>query len=103
MFKSSSELLEYALRKLQVAVKENKSQVEILLQDSFPNDTNQVRKYCSGLKMKLITEILREKFKDYDIKSTVESKGAFKAIFTFERGPCEMLYPLIWELTLRKK
>lgn len=40
MFKSSSELLEYALRKLQVAVKENKSQVEILLQDSFPNDTN---------------------------------------------------------------
>ena len=44
MFESSNELLEYALRELQVAVKENKSQVEILLKDSFPNDTNRVRK-----------------------------------------------------------
>lgn len=34
MFKNSNELLEYALRELQVAVKENKSQVEILLKST---------------------------------------------------------------------
>ncbi len=103
MFKNSNELLEYALRELQVAVKENKSQVEILLKESFPNDTNRVRKYCDGLEMKTITEILREEFKNYDIRSTVESKGYLKAIITFERGPCEKFYPLVWKLTLRKK
>lgn len=103
MFKNSNELLEYALRKLQVAVNENKSQVEILLKERFPNDTNKVREYCDNLELKTITEILREEFKNYDIRSTVESKGYLKAILTFERGQCEMFFSLVWNLTLLKK
>ena len=103
MFGSSNELLEYVLRELQVSIKENQSQVEILLKERFPNDTDRVREYCDTLELKTITEILRGEFKNYTIKSTVESKGYLKAILTFERGPCEMFYPLVWVLTLQKK
>ena len=103
MFKNSNELLEYALRELQVAVKENKSQVEILLEEYFPNDTNKVREYCDELEIKTITEILREEFKNYYIRSTVESKGDLKAVLTFAEGPCKIFYTIVWTLTLRKK
>ena len=46
MFKNSNELLEYALRELQVAIERNKVQVEIILKERFPNDTASVRQYC---------------------------------------------------------
>ena len=103
MFKDSSELLEYALRKLQVAIEKNEVQVEILLDERFPNDTNSVKKYCDELEVKTITELLREEFKNYDIRSVVESKGYLQGIITFTKGPCIMAYPLVWILTLQKK
>ena len=103
MWKNSTELLDYALRELRVAIKKGKRQVEIILDDNFLNDTKVVKKYCDELELKTITEMLREEFDDYNIKSVVKSKGDLKGIITFERGPCAMYYPLVWRLTLRKK
>ena len=48
---------------------------------------------------------------DIDIKNTIifidesviEQKGHFKTIITYREGPCDIFYPLVWELTLRKK
>lgn len=103
MFKNSNELLEYALRELQVAIEKNKVQVEILLKERFPNDTASIRQYCDELEVKTITELLREEFKNYDIRSVVESKGDLQGVITFTKGPCIMAYLLVWVLTLRKK
>lgn len=103
MFKNSTELLDHAFRELQVAIKNNKIQVEILLNERFSTNSNTVKKYCDELELKTITEILREEFSDYNIKSLVESKGYLQGVITFEKGPCVMFYPLVWKLTLRKK
>ena len=103
MWKNSTELLDHALRELRVAIKKDQNQVEIRLSDNFLNDTKVVKKYCDELELKIITEMLREEFNHYDIKSVVEIKGDLKGIITFERGPCTIYYPLVWRLTLRKK
>lgn len=73
------------------------------MKDTFPNDSNRVREFCEKLEIKTITEMLREEYKNYDIKSVVQSKGFLKGIITFNRGPCSLHYPLVWVLTLRKK
>ncbi len=103
MWKNSKDLFDHALRELQVAVKEKKVQVEIILSEAFPNDTNKVREYCDRFELKKITESIREQFKNYDVRSVVESKGHLKCIITFQKGPCVRAYPLVWTLTLREK
>lgn len=103
MFRNSTELLDYALRELQVAVEQNKGTVEIKLEEYFQNAENKMRQFCNKFEIKTITELLREEFEDYDIKSIIELKGHLTGIITFSRGPCSLHYPLIWRLTLRKK
>jgi len=103
MFRNSTELLDYALRELQVAVEQNKEIVEIMLKEHFECNDNKTRSFCDKFEIKTITELLREEFEDYDIKSVVELKGYLTGIITFSNGPCSLNYPLVWILTLRKK
>ena len=103
MFKNSTELLDHAVREVKEAVDNNAPEVVILLKEHFQNSTSEVQKYCDALEVKTITEILREEFKDYDIKSSVEIEGDLKGIITFEKGPCMLFYPLVWNLILHKK
>ena len=86
-----------------VRQEKNELEVEILLEESFIDDTAIVRRYCDNLEVKTITELLREEFKDYNIRSVVKSKGYLQGIITFSEGPCVMSYPLVWTLTLLKK
>ena len=103
MFRNSTELLDYALRELQVAVEQNKGRVEIELEEYFQDDESKIKQFCNKFEIGTITELLREEFKDYDIKSIVKLKGHLKGIITFSRGPCSLHYPLVWVLTLRNK
>lgn len=105
MFSNSIDLLDYALRELQVAVKKKKKNqkvVIVLKQHYSKDDINKIKQYCDRYEIKEITELLREEFKEYDIKSTVRL-GSLTGVVTFSKGPCSLNYPLIWELTLRKK
>ena len=89
--------------KLRRQSKKKEWELEILLSESFPNDTTEVQKYCETLQLKNITETLREEFNNYNIKSIVKSKGNLTTILTFKKGPCTMFYPLVWCLTLQEK
>lgn len=103
MFKNSSELLNCALQKLNLAIEKGTSKVEILLDERFSSDTPSVKKLCDKLEIKKITELLREKFETFTLKSEVISTGHLKASITFTHGPCVMFYPLVWVLTLEEK
>lgn len=103
MWQNSTELLEYALRELQVAVKDNRQEVRIVLREGFDGDLDEIREICDRLEIKVITDRLRKEFTDYNIKSVVGKEGHLKMILSFENGPCDIYYPLVWTLTLRKK
>ena len=103
MWKNSEELMDFARKKLKEAIEKKEFEVEIVLSDSFPADTSEVQLRCESLKMKKITESLREEFSNYNIKSIVKSKGKLNAILTFKKGPCALFYPLVWCLTLQEK
>ena len=102
MWQNSTELLDYALRELQVAVANNKQMVEIVLSQAFPNDYKKVKELCDTLEIKTITELLREELCEYEIRSEVATED-FSMNFMFVKGPCEFYYKLLWKLTLRKK
>lgn len=103
MFSNSIELLDYALRELQVAVKKKRSKVEIKLEQHYSkDDLNSIKQYCDRFEIKEITELLREEFKEYDIKSVVRFKN-LTGVLTFNKGSCLLTYLLVWDLTLRKK
>jgi len=87
MRKNSKELLELALRELQVAIEKNESKVEIILSKRFPNSTSNIKRFCNMLELQDVTNSLIEKFKDYNITSVVTTNGLL----------------LIWILELRKK
>ena len=103
LWKNSSELLEHALRELQVAVQENKTKIEILIQKRFSGDVEAISRIAEKLEMKAITETLREEFSEYELKSRLGTKGELNAILTFKDEPCSLFYPLVWELNLQKK
>ena len=103
LWKNSSELLEHAFRELQVAVKENKPEVEIRIQEHFSGDIKETGKIVDRLEMRTITELLREEFSQYEIKSRVGTKGKLNGILSCKDSPCVLFYPLVWELTLQKK
>lgn len=85
--KISNELLELALRELQVAIEKNESKVEITLSQRFPNNTSNIKRFCNMLELQDVTDSLIEKFPNYNITSVVKSKGLL----------------LVWILELRKK
>lgn len=102
MFKNSNELLDYALRELEVAVANNKMEVKIVLDENFQGDKNEIYKFVDKLDIKTITQTLREKFNNYDVKSIVNT-DFFNVIITYKNAPCAFVYPLVWTLTLKKK
>lgn len=95
---NSNELLDYALRELQVAANTNKKSIEIILLQDFNGD---IKELCDTLKIKEITEKLRAEFNDYTIKSRVVRRN-FSALITYVNGPCDLLYQVVWVLTLQK-
>lgn len=103
MWQNSVVLLDYALRELQVAILHNTKKVEIVLENYFTGDVNSMRKLSDNLEIKTITEILREEFTNYEIRSIVGQKGQLNSIITFSHAPCVLSYPLVWELILQKK
>ena len=102
MFKNSIELLDHAVREVREAVDKSVPEVVIFLEKHFRNSTSEIKKYCDNLEVKTITEILREEFNNYNIESIVEI-GDLTGVITFEKGPCALYYPLVWNLILHKK
>lgn len=98
MWQDSNELLDYALRELEVAINNQKYQLEIILNSNFPNDTNLMQRYCNNLRIKKNTELLRKKYKNYDIKSTVSLKSSFA-----KANLSKTFSPLVWKLTLQRR
>lgn len=103
MFESSNELLDYALQKLQVAVESNQKEVNIVLDEYFKGEKKEIKKFANQLDIKTITQMLREKFSDYDVKSIVGTESKFNAIITYKTAPCDIFHCLVWILTLQKK
>ena len=102
MWKNSTELLDYALREIKEAIKQERTKIRIVLEECYTDEREKVLQYCEKLELKTITEILREEFENYTIKSVVASED-LNAIITFKRAPCAIFYSLIWTLTLQKK
>ena len=105
MWKNSNELLDYAIRELQKAMKENEEKVEIKIEltDCFTGNSKQdIKKFADKLKIKEATEKLREQYVNYTIRSRVQG-GDLNAIISFKSAPCEIAYKLFWELILLKK
>lgn len=105
MFKNSTELFEHAIRELQNAIENNNQEVEILLDKNFSNNSKKFGKFCKKFETQRITDVIREKFPDYEIKSVIFGRCNFMAITSFEKKPCNTVasYSLIWKFTLQKK
>lgn len=97
------ELRQKALNKVAEAIKEQATEVKILLSKGFTNNTASVKDCCEKLEIKQITELLRERFSEYQIKSSVASEGHLTGVLTFSSGPCTLVYPLVWTITISKK
>lgn len=102
MFKDSNELLDIALRLVEEAIENNSLKTEIVLKDWFSGDVDQMHEICEQLEIRLITELLRDEFKQYQIRSIVREKS-LSGIISFKNAPCSMFYNLIWELRLKPK
>ena len=107
MWTNSNELLEHALRELHKAMENNKQEVVILLKNAFIGDDAKMREVGEQLEIRAITGKIREKFSNYEIKSTIGLKGNFSCAVSFGNmgkiESCVFAYPLEWHLTLRKK
>jgi len=101
-FEDSTELLDFALRELQVAINHSNPKVEIVLDQEFSGGLNEMQEIGNKLEIRIITEIFREHFVDYKIKSDLSLKN-LSMVITFERGSCSLYYPLVWTLILQKK
>jgi len=102
MFKNSNELLDYAIREIQVAVKKKKSKVEIVLMKQCASNSRRIKRCCNNLEIEKNTHVLNEKFKDYDIKGNVKLEK-IGTLTRLKSGQIEFTYPLTWILVLRKK
>lgn len=103
MWEKTTDLIDFARKELKTAIETNKMEVEIVLTSNFSKGTDEIQKYGEKFRIKTCTEILREEFNDYNIKSIVKVKGFLSAIVTYAKGPCTLNYPLVWCLTLQKK
>lgn len=102
MFKNSNELLEYALREIQVAVRKNKPKVEIILKKYCSSNAKSVKRYCKELGLEEIIQALNKEFENYNINGTVEL-AKIATVRRLKEGSIEFVYPLTWILILRKK
>ena len=103
MFRNSTELLEYALRELQVAIAEERKEVEITLNDAFSGDINEVFKLSRNLEVMAVAELLRKVYNEYYIKSIIGPKVTSEITIKFPQLPAKTYYPIVWKLILQKK
>lgn len=94
MKKDSNELLDIALRKVEEAVKSNLLTVEIMIRECFSGSSEEMKKICEQLELKTITELLREEFSEYEIKSIIRQRNRIGIIST-QNAPCSMFYALV--------
>ena len=100
MWKNSTELLDYALRELEKAIEKDEREVKIVVDKFFTSDMD-FKESIQKWELKTITEILREEYSNYTIKSTVKNER-LSMILTLKTG-CTLYYPLVWILTIAKK
>ena len=105
MLNNSTELLDYALRKLQAAIEkdEQKIKIEIELSSKFKIKKEEIKDISDSLE--IITEEIRKKLDDYEINSIVSFSNNmnFSFILCHLDAPCDFYYPLVWTLTIKKK
>ncbi|MCI8485897.1 MAG: hypothetical protein HFJ20_02105 [Clostridia bacterium] len=100
MWQNSNELFNYTLRELKKAVKNGESELDIVLEEKCPRDDNKMNEICERLKIKAITEQLRNKFCNYDIKSDVHYSNVL--FITYKTG-CDFGATIEWTLTISPK
>lgn len=103
MFRNSTELLDYALRELQVAIEENKKEVEITLSSAFSRDINEIAKVNQKFQISAVAEVLRNAYKDYYVKSIVGPEINSEITIKLPNVPAITYYPIVWKLSLQKK
>lgn len=103
MFNNSIELLDYALRELQVAIKEDKKEVEIILSDAHEGKVNEIINLHEKLDVMVVAELLRMQYSDYSIKSIVGPKLTTQISIKLPQVPIMTYYPIVWKLSLQKK
>ena len=103
MFKNSTELLQYALRELQVAIEEDKKEVEITLSSAFSRDVSEMTKVNQKLEIGIVAELLRKVYADYYIKSIIGPKLNSCITIKLPQVPNLTYYPIVWKLSLQKK
>ena len=103
MFENSTELLEYALRELQVAIMKGKKEVEITLSNAFSCDIAEISKLNRKLEVIKVAELLRKVYKDYFIKSVIGPNLNSNITVKFPQVSAMTYYPIVWKLSLQKK
>ena len=103
MFKNSSELLDCALRELQIAIKEGRKEVEIILSDAYEGNVNGIINLDEKLNVMVVAEILRMQYSNYSIKSVVGPKLTSEIRIKLPQIPTMTYYPIVWTLSLQKK
>ena len=105
MRKKSKELLDMALRELHSAINEGKEEVELVLKKEFSGKQEDLQKFSNKYELKKVTELLREEYSDYEIKSIIYGEPNCLAIVCFDKGPCRKIgsYSIVWKLSLKLK
>lgn len=103
MFKNSTELLYYALRELQVAIKEDKKCVEIILSNAYSSRTDEIFNLNQKLEIRDIAELLRKVYKDYYIQSIICPKANSVISIKLPQVTTISYCPIVWKLLLQKK
>lgn len=103
MFKNSSELLDCALRELEIAIEEDKKEVEIILSDVHESKTKEIINLHEKLNVMVVAELLRMQYPNYAIKSIVGPKLTTQISIKIPQVQTITYYPIVWKLSLRKK
>lgn len=82
-----------------------KEEVEIILEKNSIGDKKAAEHFSNKYELKKLTELIREEFADYEVKSVICSKPNYLAIVCFSNKSCTNAasYSLIWKLSLQKK
>lgn len=103
MFNDSNELLDHALRELQLAVEEEMTEVEIVLSYANEGKVNKIMNSHEKLNVMKVTELLRLQYPEYYIKSIVGPKLTKQMVIEIPKISKVIYYPIVWRLSLQKK
>ena len=100
MWKNSEELLNYARQQIQTEMVNGNSKIEITLKDSCSNSKKELVRMAKKLKLKEITEQLREEYKTKNIKSCVEVKAQQLIVCFTDGSVSSSSHSIVWILTV---